>query len=117
MRIELGLLQMETTGRPDGHRPDGYPTYLEYLHHYARTVEGEFSLSDEQASEVDREFLQGGRLNDFGGTADFILRHDLAISAGLQYEQWKFPLLSACGQSNISASVQLTLYPNWHIRK
>jgi hypothetical protein len=58
MRIELGLLQMETTGRPDGHRPDGYSTYLEYLHQYSRTVEGEFSLSEEQASEVDREFLQ-----------------------------------------------------------
>lgn len=68
-------------------------------------------------AEVDRAFLQGGRLNDFGGTADFMLRRDLAISAVFQYEQWKFPVLSPAGQSNVTASVQLTLYPNWRIRK
>jgi hypothetical protein len=58
MRIELGLLQMETSGRPDGQRPEGYPTYLEYLRHFARTAHGDFSLSEEQTNEVDREFLQ-----------------------------------------------------------
>ncbi len=58
MRIELGLLQMETTGRPDGERPEGHATYLDHLRHHARSMHGEFSLSEEQASEVDREFLQ-----------------------------------------------------------
>lgn len=58
MRIELGLLQMETTGRPDGETPDGHKTYLDYLRQFARTVHGEFSLSEEQTNEVDREFLQ-----------------------------------------------------------
>ena len=31
MRIEMGLLQMEPTGRPDGQRPGGAETYLDYL--------------------------------------------------------------------------------------
>ena len=30
MRIELGLIQMEVTGRPDGKRPNGLESYLEY---------------------------------------------------------------------------------------
>ncbi len=30
MRLDLGLLQMELTGRPDGQRPHGYESLLEY---------------------------------------------------------------------------------------
>jgi hypothetical protein len=30
MRLDLGLLQMEVTGRPDGRRPHGYESLLEY---------------------------------------------------------------------------------------
>lgn len=36
VRIELGLLQMEVDRRPDGTRPHGFDTYLEYLLHRAR---------------------------------------------------------------------------------
>jgi hypothetical protein len=31
MRLDLGLLQLETEGRPDGTRPGGKNTYLDYL--------------------------------------------------------------------------------------
>lgn len=31
MRLDLGLLQMELTGRPDGQRPHGYESLLEYF--------------------------------------------------------------------------------------
>src|SRR5947209_8446986 len=31
MRLDLGLLQMELTGRPDGHRPHGCESLLEYF--------------------------------------------------------------------------------------
>lgn len=34
VRLDLGLLQMHVSGRPDGHRPFGYPSLLEY--HEAR---------------------------------------------------------------------------------
>lgn len=30
MRVELGLFQMETEGRPDGLKPNGFNSYLEY---------------------------------------------------------------------------------------
>src|ERR1043166_2743122 len=31
MRLDLGLLQMEMTGRPDGVRPHGHESLLEYF--------------------------------------------------------------------------------------
>ena len=57
MRVDMGLLQLETTGRPDGAQPEGYDSYLDYLK--ARELkDGHFLLSDEQCNEVDREFMQ-----------------------------------------------------------
>ncbi|MCS6852708.1 MAG: UvrB/UvrC motif-containing protein [Gemmataceae bacterium] len=61
LRVDLGLLQMETTGRPDGTRPHGCPTYLDYLKRQAAIAEraGEsFVLDAQQCQEADREFLQ-----------------------------------------------------------
>jgi hypothetical protein len=56
MRVELGALQMEVEHRPDGDRPGGFPTYLELFRSQAGQ-EG-FALGDQQAMELDREFLQ-----------------------------------------------------------
>ncbi len=61
MRVDLGVLQMETSGRPDGSRPHGHATYLHYLREQARLAEkGEdkFTMSEEQCQESDREFVQ-----------------------------------------------------------
>jgi hypothetical protein len=58
MRIEMGLLQMEVTGRPDGEHPGGAETCLDWLRELER-VEGEaFALNEAQCMEIDREFLQ-----------------------------------------------------------
>ncbi|NQU21985.1 MAG: DNA helicase UvrBC [Candidatus Nealsonbacteria bacterium] len=57
MRIEMGLLQLETTGRPDGSRPDGADTYLDCLLQQSIADE-KFVLDDDQCFEIDREFLQ-----------------------------------------------------------
>jgi len=58
MRIDLGVLQMEILGRPDGRRPHGYENYLEYLMERAAQSSAPFVLSQRQCQEVDREFLQ-----------------------------------------------------------
>ena len=61
MRVDLGLLQIETTGRPDGTRPHGSATYFEYLRQQARVADRagqSFVLSEEQCEEADREFIQ-----------------------------------------------------------
>jgi len=61
LRVDLGLLQIETNGRPDGARPHGHTSYFDYLVQQARVAEtgGQtFVLSEEQCLEADREFVQ-----------------------------------------------------------
>ncbi len=58
MRIEMGILQMETTGRPDGERPHAAETYLDALIQEGFSKGESFVLTDDQCFEVDREFLQ-----------------------------------------------------------
>ena len=61
LRVDLGILQIETVGRPDGAKPHGFETYCDYLEEQARLArkgERNFALSDEQCQEADREFLQ-----------------------------------------------------------
>ncbi len=58
MRVEMGLLQMETSKRPDGEHPSGMDTFLEYLVNSALYEGRKFDLTEEDCMEVDREFLQ-----------------------------------------------------------
>lgn len=58
MRLEMGLLQMEVVGRPDGEHPGGADTCLDWLRELARVGGETFTLNAEQCVEVDREFLQ-----------------------------------------------------------
>jgi len=58
MRVELGVLQLETAGRPDGQRPGGADSYFDYLKAEAAKALDGFELSTEQCIEADREFMQ-----------------------------------------------------------
>ncbi len=65
IRVELGLLQLETEGRPDGVRPHGFATYLDYLRHRAAGrglapggKSPPWTMGDAQCVEADREFVQ-----------------------------------------------------------
>jgi len=61
LRIDLGVLQLETTGRPDGASPQGHATFFDYLKEQARLarkMNQEFVMSEEQCRDADREFLQ-----------------------------------------------------------
>src|SRR5262249_29873642 len=61
LRVDLGLLQIETKDRPDGTRPHNFPTYYDYLAklaHRAERSKQPFVLNEEQCQEADREFVQ-----------------------------------------------------------
>lgn len=58
MRVDLGLMQLETTGRPDGERPHGFATYYDYLVSAAFQEGTDFDLDEARRVEVDREFYQ-----------------------------------------------------------
>ena len=58
MRVDMGILQLEFQGRPDGTRPDGCETFYDYLLGEAARYGDEMVLNDHQCNEVDREFIQ-----------------------------------------------------------
>lgn len=79
-RVDLGLLQLEMTGRPDGQRPHGCESYLEYLeqrlekHRAAKGTDEGFLISAEECREIRHEahlfyqrFLSLFVLEDFDG--------------------------------------------------
>lgn len=58
MRIDLGLLQMALRGRPDGQRPHGCDSALDYYMREAEEYGDGYSLSSEAIEELFREGLQ-----------------------------------------------------------
>jgi len=64
MRLDLGLLQMEMTGRPDGARPHGCESLLEYFekqladHQNRNGTELGFHLNDNQCASLREEAVQ-----------------------------------------------------------
>jgi hypothetical protein len=66
---------------------------------------------------VSPAFIGGGRLVDYSARSEFMVGRSISVTGLLQEEQWKFPALSPVAQSNMVASLQLTLYPNWRLKK
>ena len=66
---------------------------------------------------VNKNFIQGGHLNDYSADANVLLSPNVSFSGLVQYEQWKFPILSPVAQDNFTASLELTFYPHWRLRK
>lgn len=58
MRVDLGLLQLEMSRRPDGERPGGHETYLDFLLAESFHLGEGMTLDEEQCEEIDREFVQ-----------------------------------------------------------
>ena len=65
LRVDLGILQMNAEGRPDGKKPFGYTSLLE--HHQARLYkhvaahegsDADFHLNAEECAKLQLEFLQ-----------------------------------------------------------
>jgi hypothetical protein len=61
LRIDLGLIQMETTGRPDGQKPHDCESLLDYHKERARRAEKKgaaLSLSSDEVGELQQEGVQ-----------------------------------------------------------
>ena len=62
MRVDMGILQLETSGRPDGTTPEGFDTYFEYIRaqalEFGDDEDNGFELDEDQCVEIDREFVQ-----------------------------------------------------------
>ena len=57
MRVDMGILQLETTGRPDGEQYEGHETALDFLQNL-NLEKPDSPLTEQQCMDVDREFMQ-----------------------------------------------------------
>jgi membrane-associated phospholipid phosphatase len=63
-------------------------------------------------SKVDGDFIPDGvTLNDGSVKLDCWMRHDLSVSALVQYEKWRAPLLAPTPQTDWTSSVGITFWP------
>jgi len=57
MRVDLGLIQMEYKGRPDGLQPEGFASYLDYYRSLV-AVDKDFTLDPRQTFNLRQEGMQ-----------------------------------------------------------
>jgi membrane-associated phospholipid phosphatase len=60
---------------------------------------------------VDKVLLEGGGLNDFSASVDWLFKHYLQLSSTVQYERWNFPFLGSTAVNNVSTQIQLMFTP------
>ncbi len=63
VRIELGLLELRLSGRPDGQRPEGFESLLDFhlnriREEMSQTAPERFALEHDECAELQRESLQ-----------------------------------------------------------
>jgi hypothetical protein len=63
------------------------------------------------------DFIGGGRLADYSARGEFMVGRNVSVSGFVQYEQWRFPVLAVTSQSDVTASIQLTFYPNLRFKR
>src|SRR6266542_3460983 len=131
LRVDLGVLQMELTGRPDGRRPHNCESLLEYHQKRAARAEqkGEtYEVTPEQCAELQQEgiqyyhrYLSLFQINDFEGVVrdtqrnldlfTFLAEHIAEIERGREaivdfLQQSNFPEL-------VSKSSEIAFLDEW----
>jgi membrane-associated phospholipid phosphatase len=61
---------------------------------------------------VDKALLEGGGLNDFSGSVDWLFKHNIQVSSTVQVERWNFPFLSPSPVNNVSTQIQVMFTPS-----
>jgi hypothetical protein len=61
---------------------------------------------------VSPALIGGGRLEDYSANGEWMIGPKASLSALLQYEKWRFPVLTSARQSDLSTSVQFTFFPH-----
>jgi hypothetical protein len=95
-----------------GRRGEGGQAWSTYSFSPRSTVQIGYRLQ-----QVSKDFIGGGRLVDYSGRGDLQLFPNISLSALLQYEQWRFPVLAAGSHSDITASIQLTYFPHLRVAR
>ena len=125
LRIDLGLIQMELTGRPDGLRPHGSESLLDWHKERAEEAESKgetFTLTPEDCAELQHEGIQYYhryislfQIEDYPGVVrdthrnlellDFVIKHAEREELAWQVEQFRAYLIMM--NTRAKASIEL----------
>jgi hypothetical protein len=135
LRVDLGLLQMNAEGRPDGKQPFGHPSLFDYyqakLYKYVSAHDGSddgFKLSAEDCSRLQLEALQFHhryicllQLNDFPGVVrdternlavfNFVGKHAESEELAWSLRQFQPQLLMILTRGRAMQSLEANDYP------
>ncbi len=134
LRVDLGLLQMNAEGRPDGKKPSGYPSLFEYyqarLYKYVAAHNGSdegFKLKAEDAARLQLEALQYHhryicllQLEDYAGVIrdaernlslfDFVDKHAESEEIAWALRQFQPQLLMILTRARAAQAMQVQDY-------
>ena len=99
MRVDLGVLQMEPEGRPDGTRPEGHESLRSYYFHQEKQLElqgRELVLDSEACAELQQEAMQ----YYYRYLALYALRNLDRVIADTQHNLDLFDLVSRCADDD-----------------
>ncbi|HEY0793159.1 MAG TPA: UvrB/UvrC motif-containing protein [Chthoniobacterales bacterium] len=126
LRIDLGLIQMEVNGRPDGLRPFGHESLLEYHRTRAREAaqrgetyecdEADLLALQQEGVQYYHRYLSLFQLRDFAGVArdtyrnlqlfDFVSQHCEEEDAKWVFEQYRPYVLMMNTRARASLEIQ-----------
>jgi len=95
-------------GNPFGRAGRGGQAWLTYWLSSRNKLQAAYRLQT-----VSPSFIDGGRLADYSVKSEFMLGRGVSFSGFVQYEQWRFPIMTPQRQSDVATSVQLTFCPRW----
>lgn len=98
-------------GTPFGRAARGTEEWLTYWLSARNKIQARYRL--QAASPA---FIGGGRLVDYSLQSEAMLTRNVSVTGLLQYEQWRFPVLSPTRNTDLTVSAQLKFYPRWHIK-
>lgn len=110
LRLDLGIFQMETKGRPDGERPEGYASLLDYYrarinvserHHQA------FSLCADECTDLQQEAIQ----YYYRYLSFYALKHHEGVIADTQHNLDLIELVSEYAEDPFQVDQFLQFYP------
>jgi len=125
LRIDLGLIQLEMAGRPDGLRPHGSESLLDWHRERAEAADAkdeEYHLSNEECNELQQESIQYYhryialfQLGDYAGVIrdtqrnlallDFVAQHTNRDEVNWAFEQFRAYVLMM--NTRAKASIEL----------
>jgi hypothetical protein len=96
----------ELLGHPVGRQGLGYTVSGQYWFDARKKVK-----FGHRHVEANKDFLEGGEINDFYAQGTWQIRDEWQVQGGLQHERWQFPALAPSERTNVTTTIGVVFTP------